>query len=286
MLAIDHRQNLKRALGEQSTDSTLTSFKLDVIRTLAPSSSAVLVDPEYGAAQAIASGALAGARGLVIAVEATGYVDDPSGRRSRILSGWSVEKAMRLGADAIKLLVYYHPEASNAGLQEDLVAEVSGQCRRLELPLFLEPLSFAPGRRDLDPGEFTEVVIATAERLTPIGGDVLKAEFPTKSADPADWTAPVENLNNASHIPWAILSGGVSFETFEGQALVAANAGACGVMVGRAVWSEAVHLGGEERIEFLSTTATERLNRLGSVPGPGWHQRADSLLISGPGWYR
>lgn len=42
--------------------------------------------------------------GLVVAVEATGYSGSSANRTSRLLEGWSVGKAARLGADGVKLL--------------------------------------------------------------------------------------------------------------------------------------------------------------------------------------
>ena len=61
---------------------------------------------------------------------------------SRLLPGWDVAKAKRLGASAAKLLVYYHPDAPNAADQERLVADVAAACREQDLALFVEPLSF------------------------------------------------------------------------------------------------------------------------------------------------
>ena len=88
-----------------------------------------LLDPEIGAAQAIADGSLPGGAGLLVAVEATGYEGPSTARVSRILPGWSVEQAKRMGASAAKLLVYYHPAAANAADQERLVAEVAAGLR-------------------------------------------------------------------------------------------------------------------------------------------------------------
>ncbi len=285
MLAIDHRQNLKRALGEGVSDKDLTDFKLEVIGALGPAASSVLVDPEYGAAQAIATGALAGTGGMVVAVEATGYVADPAGRISQILEGWSIEQAVALGADGVKLLVYYHPDAPNAPDQEQLVADVAYQCRVLHIPLFLEPLSYSLDDAPLTGAAFTRVVTETARRLTAIGGDVLKAEFPAKGTDHDAWAAVLEELDAATRIPWVILSAGVAFSTFHAQAVAAAAAGACGVMVGRAVWNEAVGFTKDERRAFLEGTATDRLHQLEAIEGPGWQDRAPALPLPGPRWF-
>src|SRR5678810_80466 len=91
-------------------------------------SSAVLLDPEIGAAQCVASGVLPGDVGLVVAVEATGYTGDPTARQSRILPGWSVAKARRMGANAIKLLAYYHPDSNTASELESFIRQVVADC--------------------------------------------------------------------------------------------------------------------------------------------------------------
>ena len=90
-------------------NSELGHFKLDVVAELAPFATSVLLDPEVSAAQAIAEGKLPGDKALVVAVESTGYTGDPAARRGQVLPGWSVEKAKRMGASMVKLLVYYHP---------------------------------------------------------------------------------------------------------------------------------------------------------------------------------
>ena len=83
-LAIDHRQNLRRALNLPNSsavgDAELTGFKLEVTAALADLATAVLLDPEYGAAQAIAAGILPNKTGLVVALKSTGYTGDPAAR--------------------------------------------------------------------------------------------------------------------------------------------------------------------------------------------------------------
>lgn len=271
ILALDHRNNLRQALGqggaEAVSDDALVAFKRQVVQALAPAASAVLLDPEFGAAQAIASGALPGSVGLLAAVEATGYTGDPGARSSQLLPGWSVGKARRLGANAIKLLVYYHPDAPTAGEIEDLLGQVQRDCVEQELPLFLEPLSYslAAGRKKLSPEERRYVVLESARRLTAIGADVLKAEFPLDSdaqPDEREWAAACAELTAASAIPWVLLSASVPYEVYLRQVTVALQAGASGVAVGRAVWQEATRLTGEAREQFLRRQGLERMARL------------------------
>jgi tagatose 1,6-diphosphate aldolase len=298
ILAIDHRGNLRRALDpdnpEQVTYERMVDFKREVAAALSPAASAILLDPVYGAAQSVAAGAVSGHSGLVVAVEKTGYTGDPTARESRILPGWGVEQIGRMGASAVKLLIYYHPDAANAGEQEKLVEGIGDVCSRLEIPFFLEPLSYSltDGQKSLAADERRAVVIETARRLTALGVDVLKAEFPVDSTvieDEAEWADACSDLSAASRVPWVLLSAGVTFETYERQTIIACRAGASGVMAGRAIWNEAAQLEGSSRRDFLRRTASTRLMRLEETCkayGRPWTSFYPGLeMTAGEGWY-
>ena len=68
-----------------------------------------------------------------------------------------------------------------------------------------------------------------------------------------------------STVPWVLLSAGVSYDTFLKQVRVACEAGASGVMAGRAVWKEAVTLDVAARNNFLRNVGYERMRRLRSL---------------------
>ena len=299
VLALDHRQNLRKELRPDDPDSVtydeMVEFKQAVVRALAPVATGTLLDPEIGAAQSIADGSLPASAGLLVAIEATGYEGPPTARVSRVLDGWSVAKAKRMGASAAKLLVYYHPEAANAADQERLVADVAADCRAADLALFVEPLSYSLVEGEKLAGEGRrEVVVETARRLTAIGGDILKAEFPYDPSvtDRSRWREACVELDAASLVPWVLLSGGVDGATFEAQVSTACDAGASGILVGRSVWAEAATMAPVERDAFLATIGRERLGRLADLVdtvGRPWHSRPSRLTTSPPpgdGWYR
>jgi tagatose 1,6-diphosphate aldolase len=299
VLALDHRQNLRRELHPEAPDATtydeMVAFKRAVVRALAPFATGTLLDPEIGAAQAIADGSLPGRAGLIVAVEATGYEGPPSARVSRILPDWSVEQAKRMGASAAKLLVYYHPAAASARQQEQLVADVASDCVRLDLPLFVEPLGYDPVTGGKLTGEARRAcVVETARRLTRLGATVLKAEFPYDAAvtDQAAWAAACAELDQASAVPWVLLSGGVDDATFARQTAVACGAGASGVLVGRSVWAPAATLPPSDRGAWLAGEGRERLlalARLVDELAKPWRARPDlsgNATSPGEGWYR
>jgi tagatose-1,6-bisphosphate aldolase len=274
-LALDHRQNLRKAINpahpESVSDMSLTQFKLDVITMCADAGTAVLLDPQYSAAQAVAAGVLPRQTPFIVAVESTGYSGDPTARQSQVLPGWSIEKAKRMGASMVKLLVYFHPDSSTAGEIVAFVQQVADDCTKQDLGIMLEPLSYSlEAGKTLSSEEKRHVVIETARQLTVEGIDVLKAEWPldlTSDATPdeTEWEKVCGEISAASPVPWILLSAAVDYETYVRQVTAACRAGAPGSAVGRAVWQEAVTIDGPERETFLTQVARPRLERLTSV---------------------
>ena len=274
ILAIDHRNNLRRALNPQDPGSVpgeaLVDFKQAVVAALAPEASSILIDPEYGAIQIIASDTLPGETGLIVAMERSGYSGPSTARVTELLPDWDAQRLVQIGANGVKLLVYYHPDSPTALPLENLIRQVAESCQEVDVPLFLEPLSYtlSSTRRTLAPEERQVVVVETARRLTAIPGvDILKAEFPLDASvesNEAAWIAACTKLTEASSVPWVLLSAGVDFETYLQQVSAASRAGASGVAVGRAIWQEALGRSRGERDKFLHTIARERMARITS----------------------
>jgi tagatose-1,6-bisphosphate aldolase len=297
ILALDHRNNLRNALRPDDpksvTDQDMIDFKRDVIGLVAPAASAVLLDPEFGIAQSIKSRDLPGQVGLLVTLEETGYTGDTTARSSTVLPKWNPAKARRMGANAIKLLVYYHPDAQTAGKIEQLVGDVAEQCQKQDIPFFLEPLSYSldPKEKKLTPKDRRRVVIETARKLTPLGADVLKTEFPLDIADEVSeeaWGKACAELSAASTLPWVLLSASVSYEIYLRQVAVACWKGASGVAVGRAVWQEAVTMSGEVRKHFLQNKVFERMQRVTALCNALARPWTDFYTIAEPTttWYQ
>ncbi len=271
ILAFDQRGSYRRMLPQSTSYAQAVAIKREVVAALSPHTSAVLLDPVYGLDAAMH---MSGRSGWLMALEKTGYSGQATARQVDFIEGWSVEKIKRAGASAVKLLVYYHPDAGALTEQiEATVRQVAEDCRRYDLPLFVEPLSYS-----LDPSvpkasaAFAEqrprIVQQTVHRLSRLGVDVMKMEFPVDvnfERDPNAWRAACDALSEASATPWVLLSAGVDFETFEQQARVAFQAGASGFLAGRAIWKECVPMSAEERAQFLAQTATERVHRLSAL---------------------
>ncbi len=285
VLALDHRNNLRRALEPDDPGSVsyerLVAIKRSIVRAVAPVADGILLDPELGAGPAVHDGSLPSGCGLMVAVEESGYEGPSTERTSRLMRGWSTSQIKRMGADAVKLLLYYHPDAANADEQERLLIEVAEQCADLDLPLFLETLTYPvdPAVGKLTGEARREAVIRSARRLTALGGDVYKCEFPFDAGidDKDRWAEACAELEEASAIPWVILSAGVDDATFEAQTLAACEAGASGVLVGRSVWKEGAHMEAPERDAWLADVAADRMQRLVDIveaEATPWRERS------------
>jgi tagatose 1,6-diphosphate aldolase len=273
--AIDHRESLQRALNEKNPEVVnyrqMVDFKLDLVGAVAPFASAVLLDPIYGAGQAVASGILPGHTGLLVSVEKTGYSGDSTARVTELLSDWSVRKVKKLGASAVKLLLYFRVDLKEtASKQLDLVSKVAEECIEEDIPLLVESVSYPTAQEKDNPEEFSrkkpELVIEATRRLTALPIDILKSEFPADidyEKDEAKLKSYCQQLSRVSRLPWVLLSAGTDFERFRKEVTIACKAGASGFMAGRALWQEATHIhSGEERLNFFKNQTVSRLKEL------------------------
>lgn len=278
ILAADHRDSMRVLVDPENPDGVpsqaLTDIKMSLLRQVAPHATAVMLDPVYSAGQALATRSLPGHVGYLCAVEAQGYAGEPTARETTLLNGWSVEKAKRIGASAIKLLIYYHPDAGKATeAQEETVAGVVTDCARYDIPLFLEPLYYSPDPDlPVQSPEFAKkrqyIVTETVRRLGALRPDILKIQFPmdvTLQPDKSAWLEACQQLDEVSPVPWAILSGGDPYESFKDQVEVACKAGCSGFMVGRALWREVITAPEDERDDVAKMTALPRFHELSTI---------------------
>ena len=306
MCAMDHRSGLISMMEESQHDvpnyMEIVEMKHDMCSIMGHHASGILLDPEYGAAQCIESNALSGRTGLLVSIEATGYEKDPTGRLTALLKDWSVEKIRRMGASAVKILVYYRPDIQKlADKQLKTIAMVADECIKYDIPLLVEPKTYRVEGEKMDSAEFAEklpgMVIETARQITALPVDVLKAEFPADMKYEKDVSKLAEycrQLDKASSVPWVILSAGVDYQTFKQQVSIACQAGASGFLGGRAIWQEAMEITNRgKRVEFFKTVAVKRLRELAEIAeknGRPWHEKLglkpSHLSEIGQDWYR
>ena len=304
--AMDHRGSFRSLIDEEHPEEVnyteMVERKLELCASLAKYASAVLLDPIFGAAQCISHGVLPNNTGLLVSIEATGYGGGKEHRETRLLDGWSVDKIKRMGASAVKILVYYRPDLKElASKQLNTVNMVAMECIKYDLPFLVEPISYPIGKEINNPQEFAnlkeQLVIETAREITVLPIDVLKAEFPADlhyKQDKPELINLCQRLDTTSKVPWVILSAGVDFELFRQQVEIACQAGASGFLAGRAIWQEAMHIDDtRERVKYLSTVGADRLKVLTEIASKyavPWYKKyggsAHELADITENWYQ
>ncbi len=300
MCALDHRGSLMKMLSAGQSQGAgyqeMVDFKLDLCRVVAPHATAILLDPIYGAAQAIAAGVIPRTTGLLVSLEESGYSGEAEARVTNLLPEWDVKKIRKMGATAAKLLLYYRPDVDVASKQLDTVQKLAADCVAQDMPFVVEPVSYRVANKEASPEDFAKVkpklVVETARQITALPIDVLKAEFPADleyEKDKARLSDLCHQLNEASQVPWVILSAGVNFELFYQEVELACRAGASGFLAGRALWQEATQIKSrEERLNFLETTVVSRLEsltELANACGTPWYAGLEAGEVD-ENWHR
>ena len=232
-----------------------------LIEDLSPHASGVLIDPD---AYSQAAQSLDPARGLILPLEQCAYEDGPDGRRTLLYPSWSAAKARYLGADAVKLRLWYRADAGAAVLthQQMLVERVSQECREHDLAFLLEPMLHAlggAGGGDVpsagvgddaceDPMRRPELLLATLHefRKERYAIDLFLLETPLPPAsipdpDGNDLASAAaqrwfDRMNALMNWPWLMLSVGATAEHFQRLLAYACRSGASGFLAGGALW--------------------------------------------------
>lgn len=307
VLALDQSNSFKKSLramrartrqaGEPAY-AEIRDAKLEITVTLGGYASAVLLDVNYGLRQALNAGAIPRGVGLLARVEAS----KEAGLPGEVEPGWGVAKIKRMGASAVKLLVYIDVEDEpGTAAQLRFVRTIWEQCREQDILLLVEELSYPRVKAKEDKTTPAYVarrprnIIESAKLLGP-WCDILKLEFPgdLKTMDRKTIEANLTALNNAAIRPWVLLSAGEKFDLFVQQVELAMRAGASGIMAGRAIFNE--YFDGDtpaDRSRFLHTTGIERMQRLTQLVDQyagSWMRRyrissAELAAQVAPEWY-
>ncbi|WP_082582209.1 tagatose 1,6-diphosphate aldolase [Aeromicrobium sp. Root236] len=274
--AIDHPENYVALfdpdLSKVGFDEVVDS-KLELIRGMAPHCSAVLVDPVWSFGQGVLTGSIPGGVGIISGLEQLAYSPAGFGTETVVRPHWTVPVLARLGADGAKLVVFYREEHTDiVATQHELVRGVVAQCREHEVPLIVEPLWYPLEGESLDDPAVraarVEAIISSAATFTELGADIMKVEFPGYVGTPegeAEAAEACARLDAAVDVPWVLLSASATFDQFAVQLRIAAEAGACGFMAGRAIWGDGVGRHDAETRARGVRTAAERLDTLADV---------------------
>jgi tagatose 1,6-diphosphate aldolase len=301
--ALDHLSDFQELLAPdpKTVDHRQTvEAKLRLVRGLAPQVSAFLLDAEFGLAPAIATRALPGSVGLMASIEDEDYSIPPGARRTRFRDGWSARQIKLIGADVLKLLWFFRPDAESAEHQRRVLRDLAAACDELSLALVVEPIWYPLPGEDTSSAAWrngrVEGIIASAKEACALGIDMLKAEFPGDVSTPEGQAAAGEacrRLDAATGgIPWVILSAGVGYAQFRDQVRIACAAGASGFLAGRSIWRDAAAAHDPAQRDAAMREAAERLSELAAITrahGRNWRPALSDTVAADTypsGWYR
>jgi tagatose 1,6-diphosphate aldolase len=290
--AMDQRGSLRKSIAsakgvpqEQVSNEMMEEFKVAVSEALTPHASAILLDPEFGipAAKARAKNA-----GLLLAYEESGYDNTKPGRLPDLLPHLSAKRIKDLGADAVKILIYYSPfEKEDVNdIKHAFIERIGAECEYNGIPFFLEFVGYDPAGGDEKGFDYAkkkpEVVIKSMEEFgkPQYNVDVLKVEVPVNAEyvlgssvykgqsaysrqEALDWYRKAADV---AQKPFIYLSAGVGNEQFVESLHMAAEADTdySGVLCGRATWKDAVPVyakqGRQALEEWLSDQGVKNIN--------------------------
>ena len=284
MIAIDQRPPLMgpiaRARGTaEAPYDDVAAVKAALARHLAPLASAMLLDPNFGYPRGAAE--LSPRTGLMLSLEHHVTQEDAQGRRSQVIPHWGVPQIRRIGADAVKLLVWYRPDAHPdvCAHQQALVRRIGAECRAHDIVLLLELLVYplasdAPGQLD---AQRTQLVLDSMRDFASAdyAVDIYKLEPPAMLRNVPDPDGPqaaavqrtYDALGALTTRPWVLLSAASGPADFQRSLTYACRAGASGYLCGRAIWQHAFeHFPDLPAMEReLATTATAYVQGLNAL---------------------
>ena len=256
MIAIDQRTPLMAPIARirgtaEAPYEDVAAVKVAVTQQLSPLSTAMLLDPNW--AYPRCADAMSPRTGLILSLEHHVTQDSDQGRRSDVIPHWSVAQIRRIGGDAVKLLVWYRPDAHPDVLahQQAFVRRIGAECRAHDIVLLLELLVYplpgeAPGYVD---AHRTQLVLDSMRDFASAdyGVDIYKLEPPAMLREVPDPDGPqaaavqraYDTLGALTTRPWVLLSAAAGPADFQRSLTYAYRAGASGYLCGRAIWQNA-----------------------------------------------
>jgi len=252
MLALDHRQSFKKILSPQNdnllTKEEIIGEKAKIIKALLPQISGILIDVEYGLpAYQLADPNLS--KPFLLPVEESGFLEEAGERLTKIQ--YQVSDLKKLGASGIKLLLYFNPFLKSGRYQLELAKKILLDCRHLDLPLFLEIVTY---QHETTLERKENFVIESVKRFLAesIYPSVFKLEYPGSREACQELSAMLKE------IPWILLTRGDSFEAFKHKLYFAVKNGASGFLAGRALWQDIISKKDEEKEKMLAEVLPKR----------------------------
>jgi tagatose-1,6-bisphosphate aldolase len=287
-IALDHRDSLRVVLERQGivglSTADLRGLKSALARQLAPAATAVMLDAELGSV-ALEAGDIPPAIGLIMPLEAQGYEAQGDRRLTSLLEDFSPLEALRLGADACKLLLPYRADDEPAAAAQDSVlVESVAASHALGLPLVVEPVvhRLSTESPEAYAMAYTGLVVDAVARLQPLGADLLKVPFPIlpqKAQNLAAARQACRVLASAcGDTPWVLLGGRADIDVLVDQIRLAGEAGAVGFLAGRSIWGPVLRADVDETVRLAAEIARPAFERCRAMA-----ERSARPLATSPG---
>ena len=289
-IAIDAGSGLKQALKDARKafyqENDLETFKKLIITSLGQYATTILIDSEFGP-HLISK--YPKQCSPMMAFEADVYHISDEDRITKLPDNIKVSDFSRLGYKVLKFFMYYAPN-DNIEINEQkqkIIENIGKECVKNNISFLMEPLVYDPIKRpgSLDYAYLKPQLVENATKTfsnPKFNINYLKVEVPVDLSFVEGFGDPIIKQKEAiksfkdasiaaSGIPLLYLSAGVSFEWFKASLNMAikAEVDCSGFMCGRAIWSEAIKVFGEQGEEglksWLNTTGQNRLNELISL---------------------
>jgi len=265
IVAADQRNSMKAVMTDDPgavSDAELAAAKADLVRYLASSAPAILLDPEIALPGVVDDGTLARGTALVVGMDASGYETVDGLRYTRFVPGVTARRARELGGDVAKMLFYVRPDRQGAdSVLAEQMRELIRDCAEEGILLIVELLTYQLDGESDDAyrAAFPGLVADGARLAVACGAKTLKLQYPGSAEGCAAVTAA------AAGVPWAVLSAGVDHPTFLEQVRTAMANGASGAMAGRSLWKDSLSTSAATRQDHLTNRALPRLRELAAV---------------------
>ncbi len=256
--AFDHRDSLKKFIPADK----LIAFKELLAKEFASTITAILVDPEYG------KPAIAAAKekniGVMLSREHSGYTEGDQNRELKLYEQFDAEKLKEMGANAIKILVYYNDNASGHFQKMDTLKKAREEAHNAGLPFLIEPIVYP--LNETDPFDKAHDIVESTIALQEYA-DILKIEFPLNDTSNVDSSRRyLEKIKSQVQIPWIVLSRGMEYDSFQQALELSREYGSKGYAVGRSVWQEVSNYKEWNDIEnYIKTIGVERMRELSTI---------------------
>ena len=286
-IAIDAGSGLKQAIKDARKafyqENDLETFKKLIITSLGQYATTILIDSEFGPHLISRYPKQCSP---MMAFEADVYHISDEDRITKLPDNIKVSDFSRLGYKVLKFFMYYAPN-DNIEINEQkqkIIENIGKECVKNKISFLMEPLVYDPIKRpgSLDYAYLKPQLVENATKTfsnPKFNINYLKVEVPVDLSFVEGFGDPIIKQKEAikffkdasiaaSGIPLLYLSAGVSFEWFKASLNMAikAEVDCSGFMCGRAIWSEAIKVFGEQGEEglnsWLNTTGQNRLNEL------------------------